>query len=139
MRTLVVRAVVSALVGMGAAFPLAAQSTRDSAGVRIVENARPAWTSRHRLRLEATPLLVIGDTVNAPYRFRQVRGVFRLSDGRIAVADGGSLQLRIFTADGRFLSASAGRGNAPGRYDRDQFKLRDALALHQRRHVCGGQ
>ncbi len=114
MRALVARAVASAIVGMGAALPLAAQSTRDSAGVRIVENARSAWTSRDRLRLEAAPQLVIGDTVNAPYRFRQVRGVFRLRDGRIAVADGGSLQLRFFTADGRFLSASAGRGDAPG-------------------------
>lgn len=37
-----------------------------------------------------------------------------LTDGRIAVADGGSLQLRLFSSRGRFLSASAGRGNGPG-------------------------
>ena len=37
-----------------------------------------------------------------------------LPDGRIAVADGASLHLRLFSAQGRFLSASAGRGNGPG-------------------------
>jgi hypothetical protein len=37
-----------------------------------------------------------------------------LTDGRIAVADGGSLQLRMFGAQGQFLSASAGKGNGAG-------------------------
>jgi len=37
-----------------------------------------------------------------------------LADGRIAVADGGSLQLRMFSRQGRFLSASAGRGTGTG-------------------------
>ena len=88
---------------------LRAQSSRDSAGVRIVENTRPLWSDSDRLFLAPTPRLAIGDSVNPSYRFRQVRGVMQLSDGRVAVADGGSLQLRMFSPDGRFLSASAGR------------------------------
>ena len=96
------------------ALPLYAQSSRDSAGVLIVENARPAWSDNERLSLAATPRVVIGNSADSAYRFRQVRGVMLLTDGRIAVADGGSLQLRLFSPQGRFLSASAGKGNGPG-------------------------
>ncbi|MGH9419635.1 MAG: hypothetical protein ACRD3J_06650 [Thermoanaerobaculia bacterium] len=94
--------------------PLYAQSSRDSAGVLIVENARPAWRDSERLWLAVKPRLVIGINADSSYRFRQVRGVMLLTDGRIAVADGGSLQLRIFSPKGRFLSASAGRGTGEG-------------------------
>lgn len=96
------------------ALPLAGQSTRDSAGIHIVENARPNWTARERLTLAARPQLIIGDSADAPYRFRRVRGVVRLADGRIAVTDGESQQLRLFSADGRFLSATPLQSAAPG-------------------------
>lgn len=93
---------------------LPAQAVRDSAGIRIVENAQPLWTAREALTLAATPQFVIGDSTDSPSRFRRIRGTMRLSDGRIAVVDGGSLELRFFSADGRFLAAKAGRGEAPG-------------------------
>ncbi len=109
-RQSVLRAIIATLISL----PLAAQSSRDSAGVRLVENGRPAWTASEQLSLAETPQLVIGDTTDSVTRFRQLRGVMRLTDGRIAVVDGGSLQLRLFSSDGRFLSASAGRGDAPG-------------------------
>jgi len=96
------------------AHPLHAQSSRDSAGVLIVENARPAWSEGQRLSLAAKPRLIIGNTADSAYRFRQVRGIMLLTDGRIAVADGASLQLRLFGSQGQFLSASAGKGNGPG-------------------------
>jgi hypothetical protein len=96
------------------AFPLGAQSSRDSAGVLIVENTRPAWSERERLSLAATPRLVIGNNTDSAYRFRQVRGVMLLTDGRIAVADGATLQLRMFSPEGRFLSASGGKGTGTG-------------------------
>ena len=93
---------------------LYSQSSRDSAGVLIVENARPAWSDSERLSLAAKPRLIFGNTADSAYRFRQVRGVMLLSGGRIAVADGASLQLRLFNPRGQFLSASAGRGTGPG-------------------------
>lgn len=96
------------------ALPLSAQSSRDSAGVLIVENVRPVWSESERLQLAARPRLVIGDNADSAYRFRQVRGVILLTDGRIAVADGGSMQLRIFSAQGRLVSASAGKGRGVG-------------------------
>ena len=96
------------------ALPLRAQSSHDSADVLVVENARPTWTDGERLRLAAHPRLVIGNRTDSSYRFRQVRGVMLLGDGRIVVADGGSPQLRMFSPQGRFLSASAGRGIGSG-------------------------
>src|SRR5437867_769112 len=82
------------------ALPLRAQSSRDSAGVLIVESTRPTWSDSERLWLASKPHLVIGNNTDSAYRFRQVRGVMRLTDGRIAVADGGSLQLRMFSSQG---------------------------------------
>ena len=114
------------------ALPLLAQSSRDSAGVRIVESPRPTWTAQERLRLAASPRLIIGASTAGPYEFRRVRGVMRLSDGRLAVADGGSTQLRFFSPDGQFLTASAGVGNAPGQLASIEFVYRlrgDTIAL----------
>jgi hypothetical protein len=114
MRALANRLVRVATAAAMFALPLHAQSSRDSAGVLIVENARPAWSDTERLWLAARPRLVIGNTTDSSYRFRQVRGVMLLTDGRIVVADGGSLQLRVFSPQGRFLSASAGEGHGAG-------------------------
>jgi len=114
MRALANRLVRVATAAAMFALPLYAQSSRDSAGVLIVENARPAWSDSERLWLTAKPRLVIGNNADSAYRFRQVRGVMLLTDGRVAVADGGSLQLRLFSPQGRLLSASAGKGNGAG-------------------------
>ena len=94
--------------------PLLAQTSRDSAGVLIIENTRPAWSDSERLWLATNPRLAIGNNTDSAYRFRQVRGVMLLADGRIAVADGASLQLRMFSPQGRFLSVSAGKGTGSG-------------------------
>ena len=114
------------------AFPLYAQSSRDSAGVLIVENAGPSWSDNERLWLAPKPRLVIGNSNDSSYRFRQVRGVMLFTDGRIAVADGGSLQLRVFSPQGRFLSASAGKGNGSGQLRNMQWVRRlrgDTIAI----------
>src|SRR5688500_14863048 len=65
-------------------------AVRDSAGVRIVENAAPAWTEAQAWRVEAAPALDIGTAEGeGAYQFHLVAGVVRLSDGRIVVADRG--------------------------------------------------
>jgi hypothetical protein len=91
-----------------------AQATRDSAGIRIVENARPQWSDSDALHLSAAPVVVIGKQEGTEYKFGRIRHVARLSDARIMVADGASLQLRFFDASGRFLKSAAGKGTAPG-------------------------
>ena len=114
MRALANWLTVAATVATTSAPTLYSQSSRDSAGVLVVENVRPAWSDGERLSLAPKPRLMIGNSADSAYRFRQVRGVMLLTDGRIAVADGASLQLRFFSSQGQFLSASAGRGIGPG-------------------------
>lgn len=97
--------------------PAAAQATRDSAGIRIVENDRPAWSATEVPVLAATPTLVIGDRPEPDYVLSRVAGAARLSDGRIVVADGGSLQLRFFDSAGVFISSVGGRGEGPGEFE----------------------
>ena len=126
------QALAKSLVGVAATaamfgHPLLAQTSRDSAGVLIVENTRPAWSDSERVWLATNPRLAIGNNTDSAYRFRQVRGVMLLADGRIAVADGASLQLRMFSPQGRFLSASAGKGTGPGQL----------LNMHWVRHLSG--
>jgi hypothetical protein len=83
--------------------PLRSQALRDSAGFSVVFSQRPLWSANDQLVLSASPRLVFGDTSNPSTRFRQVRGVMRLSDGLIAVADGRSRELRIFSERGQWV------------------------------------
>jgi hypothetical protein len=95
-----------------------AQGVRDSAGVRIVENARPVWAPAEALRLSLSPALVIGTRPEPSYELSRVAGAARLSDGRIVIADGGSLQLRFFDSQGVFSNAVGGPGEGPGEFRR---------------------
>jgi hypothetical protein len=103
--------------------PTAAQGTRDSAGIRIIDNDRPVWSAQDGPRLSLSPVLVIGDRPEPDYTLSRVAGAVRLSDGRIVVADGGSLQLRFFDSLGTFIDVVGGRGGGPG-----EFTRLDALA-----------
>ena len=97
---------------------LAAQSVRDSAGARVVTNTRPTWSAAQRLRLSSRPTLVIGDRAGDPYEFTAISGAFFLSDGRILVADGGSNELRMFSANGTHVQSFGRRGDGPGEFRR---------------------
>ncbi|UCC83972.1 MAG: hypothetical protein JSW46_03285 [Gemmatimonadota bacterium] len=92
-------------------------AARDSAGTEIVESRAPSGDAATTWRLNGVPLLEIGLEDGPPeYQFSRVEGALRLPDGRVAVADGGSRQIRFFDADGRLLSASGRSGDAPGEY-----------------------
>ena len=67
--------------------------------------------------LSERPLLRLGAAVgDVNQEFSQIRGVVRLSDGRIVVADGGSQQLRYFGPTGTFLFKVGRQGNGPGEF-----------------------
>ena len=105
-----------------------AQSTsvadRDSAGIRIVESRAPAWPQGKGWKVDRTPTLSIGNETDAAYQFNYVAGAVRLSNGRIVVADAGSLQLRMFDSTGRHLKTFGRSGSGPG-----EFRQIDALFL----------
>lgn len=90
---------------------------RDSAGVRIVENAAPAPDSRLPWTFGAVPSLSIGsvDSGEADQLFR-VTDATRLADGRIVIANTGSNELRVFHPDGSHAGTWGGRGEGPGEF-----------------------
>src|SRR5688500_15639118 len=89
---------------------------RDSAGIRIVENDRPAWSDEQRWRVGPEPSVDIGGDSAPAYLLNAVRGAQRLSDGRIAVMNGGSADVRLFDSTGRHLSTIGRRGQGPGEF-----------------------
>jgi hypothetical protein len=94
-----------------------AQSTRDSAGVRIVQNTQPLLTGEKAWRAEPRPLVDIGAMGgDSLYELNLVMGVAKLSDGRIAVANQGSNTIRFFDARGRFVGHAGRKGQGPGEF-----------------------
>jgi hypothetical protein len=127
-RALPYLAVLASLIVLPAS-GLQAQTVRDSAGVRLVR-----YTLRDRplavWRVDSTPLLEIGgDGREGPTEFAGIVGVARLSDGRVAVANAGSNEIRFFSPAGAFLRAVGRRGRGPGEFDRLTATLRTADTL----------
>jgi hypothetical protein len=89
-------------------------AVRDSAGVTIVENpagGAAAW------RLSAEPVLSIGAMEgDANYQLHRVNGAVRLSDGRVAVLNSGSQEVRYYDADGRHVRTTGRQGGGPGEF-----------------------
>ena len=109
-----------------------AQSVRDSAGTRIVENAQPLLNGARAPRLAGAPLLELDPTKGADYSFGRVTGVVRLADGRIFVASGTAPQFRLFNANGRLLHAieEPGTGSSTNDVGHLVAKLRgDTVAI----------
>jgi hypothetical protein len=92
-------------------------SVRDSAGITIVENpalsddTSPAWT------VGPSPVVEIG-VLDGPeeYQLFRVRDARKLADGRIAVLNAGSQEVRTYGADGTYLATWGGRGEGPGEF-----------------------
>ena len=103
-----------ALVLCWAAPTAGAQATRDSAGIRIVDNAQPAWGPGREWRLSEKPILVIGGGTGPDDQLGRIAGVTRLSDGRVVVADQSTLQLKFYDASGRHIKSVSGKGQGPG-------------------------
>jgi len=92
-------------------------STRDSAGITIVENATPAWSAEQAWTVSAEPALAMGASEGDPdHEFYQVMGTTRLSDGTIVVANSGTQQLRYFAPDGSLRATAGHKGGGPGEF-----------------------
>jgi hypothetical protein len=91
-------------------------SERDSAGVRVLTYSFLPPDHKSSFSLSGEPLLKLGTDPES--EFYLVAGVQRLTDGRIVVADGGSLELRFFDSTGRFIRSAGGEGEGPGEFRR---------------------
>lgn len=86
---------------------------RDSAGVTIMESSDPGvrWT------VDPVPLLVVGEADGAEtHLLARVGDALTLPDGGVALADGGSGQLRLYGPDGGFQGSFGGPGDGPGEF-----------------------
>lgn len=93
----------------------AASISRDSAGVRIVENFRGTWTVPWQVDDE--PRLTIGSIGGDPdQELDQVTGAVTFAADRIVVANGGRLELLFYDRDGVLLRRVGGRGGGPGEF-----------------------
>lgn len=90
---------------------------RDSAGVRIVDNAEPPEGSRLGWRIGPEPTVSIGVLEGEePYMLYRAYDATVLSDGRIVVANTGTQELRVFDRSGTHVATWAGEGQGPGEF-----------------------
>lgn len=114
--------VVALVLAVGACGPgrggeMAGPSVWDSAGVEIVENRAPRWGEGEGWVVGSEPTLRVGVVEgDEAYQFSQITGVVRLADGGVAVADGGSSQVRFFGPDGRHFATVGRAGGGPGEF-----------------------
>ena len=87
----------------------AAAVTRDSAGIAIVENTAPAWAAGQEWTVDSV-ILDIGGDVDS------VSGPVRLGDGRLAIANAGTHEVRVYDESGAQIHASGRAGDGPGEY-----------------------
>ena len=90
--------------------------TPDTAGVPIVENARPPADSRLGWRIGEQPALSIGEIDGPDPYLLDISDVLRMPDGRIIVADRASGELRAFDTLGIHLATWGGSGEGPGEF-----------------------
>lgn len=91
-----------------------AGEVRDSAGIRIVENARPPEGSRLGWRIGPEPAVSIGVFEGEePYLLHWALDATRLGDGRIVVANAGTDELRVFDSQGNYLATWGREGEGP--------------------------
>lgn len=91
--------------------------SRDSAGVRIVDNPRPADNSRLPWRIGPGPAVSIGvESGEEPYMLYDADAATKLADGRIVIANTGTSELRVFDAAGAHQATWGGAGEGPGEF-----------------------
>lgn len=109
--------VVAAACLEGCRSGASAQVARDSAGIRISENARPADDSRLPWRIGPEPMVSIGEVVGEEaYMLDQVSDAVILPDGRVVVANTGTNELRVYDAAGVHVAIWGRQGEGPGEF-----------------------
>ena len=89
----------------------------DSAGVEIVMSTASAWGPDESWTLSDEPTLSIGEASgDQAYTLFRVTAAVRLDDDRIAVANGGTSQIRLYDLEGRHLENIGRPGAGPGEF-----------------------
>jgi hypothetical protein len=114
-------ALVPGLLALAACADAGARQTAtitDSAGVAIVVSDAPAWREGEAWILDSVPSVRIGGSEQAEpaYDLLRVGDAIRLSDGAIALINGGTSDVRIYGADGRHRRTIGRAGDGPGEF-----------------------
>ncbi len=84
--------------------------TRDSAGIAIVENTGAAWASGQEWKVIDSVVVDIAGDLDS------VAGPVRLRNGRLAIANAGTHEVRIYDSIGVQIHTSGRAGSGPGEY-----------------------
>jgi hypothetical protein len=96
-----------------------AVTERDSAGVHIVEVDLASVVFPGGWRISEPAVVRLGSVADeASEALFRIVDAFRLADGRIVVANGGSQELRFYDGRGELLTAVGGEGDGPGEFRR---------------------
>ncbi len=108
-----------ATTGCHSEYPRRSLELRDSAGIAIVDNRSGDQLGQKACSTSPSPVLSIG-VVEGPqsYRLHRVFDAHKLSDGRIAIVNQGSHEIRLFDERGRYLSSIGRPGDGPGEFER---------------------
>ncbi|NJD11641.1 MAG: 6-bladed beta-propeller, partial [Gemmatimonadetes bacterium] len=80
-------------------------------------DARPGAGEAAVWQVDTAAVLEIGQVEgDSAYQLYRVQGIAELPDGRIAVANAGTNQVRIYDAQGRYLRALGRSGEGPGEF-----------------------
>jgi hypothetical protein len=108
-------------------------TTRDSAGVTIVESMEGLWGEGEGWRLSDRPMVTIGAEEGPDeYSLYQVGAALRLPDGRIVIHNNGSDELRYYDSSGTHLRSVGRDGFGPGEFKNVNgvWLIQDSLVLN---------
>lgn len=113
MKRLCLVCLTGSVVACESGLPTEGVVVSDSAGIEIVEI--PAKLATQAWATVTDTLLALGEAEGAEdILFDRIRAVRLLADGSIALADGGSQEIRVFAEDGQLESRFGGSGEGPG-------------------------
>jgi len=92
-----------------------AYTITDSAGIQIVESLTPVWGDTP-LQIAPEPLLRLGSEEEGPEQFGSVMWGVLFEDGRIAVSELTSSEVRLFDSTGQHQRTFGGAGDGPGEF-----------------------
>lgn len=115
-------ALIAAGCGKGDAASPVTVVERDSAGIPVLEITADTAALREGWSIDPEPQLVIGG-LDAPesQQLYDVSGGVRLPDGRLAIANSGTSDIRVFAPDGALLATFGRKGEGPGEYVQPQL------------------